>query len=149
MNYDRRQLTIIIFALVLVISALIYGGLLTFTYIAYHQEDCDFANIDNIELHTGIDVPETRDCDCKYSSRTHTKKSTFTLNMSEAEITSYLAKNSYHMLDGASMHTLPSGLDITPGNKLFVKYGHSNDATYIIVVEPGSSRMFVELRYLV
>ena len=41
-------------------------GLKMFTRSIYNQRTCDWANIDNIELHTQIDIPDILTYDCCY-----------------------------------------------------------------------------------
>jgi len=63
------KIIIIPLASVIVLCGLCILGIRGFTHLVYSQRSCEWANIDNIELHTHIDIPKIKGCDCEYKKR--------------------------------------------------------------------------------
>src|SRR5690606_41043401 len=57
------------------------------------------SNIDNIEMHARIDIPEIESCECEYDEIFNVKKSTFTL-LADMDPEEYIRKNKLEPLQG-------------------------------------------------
>lgn len=80
-------LSIILFFAFLIISFKLLTG-----YI-YVRKDCERFNIDNLEGRTGVNVPAVVDGDCECDGKI--KESSFTLDIEDNKVESYLSKNRF------------------------------------------------------
>ena len=60
----KRNLLITL--VVITFFSLAFFGFKTFVTSIYNQRDCEFANIDNIEVNVGIDIPSIENTSCNY-----------------------------------------------------------------------------------
>ena len=68
-------------------------GFKTFITSIYNQRDCEFANIDNIEVNIGIDIPSIESTTCNYDEIKN-QKSVYFKFVKEVNIQDYYT--SYH-----------------------------------------------------
>ena len=57
---------ILITLVVITFLSLAFFGFKTFVTSIYNKRDCEFANIDNIEVNVGIDIPSIENTSCNY-----------------------------------------------------------------------------------
>ena len=80
-------LSIILFFAFLVVSFKLLTGHI------YDRKDCERFNIDNLECRTGVNVPAVKDGDCECDGKV--KESSFTLDIEDNRVESYLSKNGF------------------------------------------------------
>ena len=76
-----------IIALIALVLALGYF----FVKSIINQRTCEWANIDNIEVHAKVNVPSIEGSDCQYNESTNVKRAKFAL--SPLDMTAYIAQN--------------------------------------------------------
>ena len=120
------------FLIVLSVSAIfliaIYGGLHFFGNLIYNTQSCDRFNIDNIELRTGVNIPEivTSDCECKDNK----KISKFIIDSVKVDLDDYISKNEFTRI----------------GN-LYVKENDNSNSTYKVTFEKQTAELIINLTY--
>ena len=148
MNFARKQIVLLVAAIVIVVGCLAYAGVLTLSRIIYNQKGCGFANIDNIELHTQTDIPSVSRCECEFLQTTNTKQSVFYLDMNRDELAGYIQKNKFVAFDISANEVFPFARSIASiKGTVYVKHGHTADADYRLVLDTEAKKIYVELRY--
>ncbi|MDG5492209.1 hypothetical protein [Psychroserpens sp. SPM9] len=110
------------------LMAMLYGGLHLFGKIIYDSQSCDMYNIDNIELRTGINVPQitSTDCECKDNR----KFSKFVIDTSKVDVDNYISRNDFTLIDD-----------------LYIKENDTKNSTYKVVFNKKTAELIVDLTY--
>jgi hypothetical protein len=69
------------------------GGLYLLGYHIYNNVSCNTFNIDNIELRTGLNIPEVTQTDCVCDE--NSKLSQFTIDSEQVNLHDYIAQNNF------------------------------------------------------
>ncbi len=138
---------------VIALASVVYAAVFTFTKTIYDERGCDFGNIDNIELHTNLDIPETVACDCEYFEGMDIKNSVFTLDKSKVNFTDYIVRHKFlphdsHQsisLDFANLENSTAGF--RDRQQLYYRGGESQQATYRMILDTNRARLYIILKY--
>jgi len=152
---EKSRIALLVIAIIAALGCLGFMGVRAFCDNVYKSRDCDFANIDNIEMHSGIDIPEITDCDCRYDDREMAKKVTFTLNTNTVDMQAYAADNHFQKfeIDQPLHQSLAFAADLpkTDRNRLyyrsneeFIKPGKD---LYRMVLNPETGKLWIYLQY--
>tara|TARA_B100000809_G_C15065744_1_gene504124 strand:+ start:842 stop:1222 length:381 start_codon:yes stop_codon:yes gene_type:complete len=122
-----KKVTIVI-TVILGIIVMLYGGLHLFGKMIYNTQSCERYNIDNIELRTGVDIPEitATDCECK----NHEKISKFSIDTNKVDLEDYISKNDFTLVDG-----------------LYIKENDNKNSKYKVAFDKKTAELTVNLRY--
>ncbi|MEH6535788.1 MAG: hypothetical protein V7719_05300 [Psychroserpens sp.] len=114
--------------LVVVLFGILYGGLHLFGWHIYNTQSCQRFNIDNIELRTGVNIPEvtTTDCECKDNK----KISKFVIDTDKVDVDDYISKNDFTLVDD-----------------LYIKENDNKNSTYKVVFNKKTAELIVNLTY--
>ena len=93
------KITTIVLVSILALGALGYGGLYLLVRTIHNQRSCVLYNIDNIEVHTGIDIPKIESFDCEYSKEQNTKMTRFDIDKAAVNIDRYIERNEFQKLE--------------------------------------------------
>lgn len=143
-----------IFLLSLAIAAALAGILVlavsTLSQQIYNARTCNWANIDNIEMHARIDIPSIEDCDCEYDELFNSKRASFTLSK-KVDILQYVNANRLTPIQGELPQNILAFADkqFNPGQTLFVREGARGDEErYEVLFDPSTRKLWVYLKYL-
>lgn len=119
---------LIILSVLAIFLIAIYGGLYFFGNLIYNTQSCDRFNIDNIELRTGVNIPEivTSNCECKDNN----KISKFIIDSVKVDLDDYISKNEFTRI----------------GN-LYVKENDNSNSTYKVTFEKQTAELIINLTY--
>ena len=92
----KRNLLITL--VVITFLSLAFFGFKTFVTSIYNQRDCEFANIDNIEVNVGIDIPSIENTSCNYDEFKNQKSVYFKFDK-EVNIQDYYTSNHFKNLE--------------------------------------------------
>ncbi|MCK8479528.1 hypothetical protein [Psychroserpens algicola] len=108
--------------------AMLYGGIHLFGKIIYESQSCELYNIDNIELRTGINVPQisSTDCECKDNR----KVSKFVIDTNTVDVNDYISRNDFTLVDD-----------------LYIKENDTKNSTYKVVFNKKTAELIVDLTY--
>lgn len=119
-------------------------------YIVSHKT-CEQYNIDNYELRTHTDIPQTKNVTCVYDSATLTKSSVFELDVTEEKLVSNIA---YNKLKKATAETLPlfthnpawnDSIRQLPIQHLYYKAGSYKNDKWVYVLDSVNQTFWAEL----
>jgi DNA-binding transcriptional MerR regulator len=96
----------------------------------YSRTDCRRFNIDNIELRTGIDIPQIKEAKTKCKSDSKVKTASFILNLTPTELDSYLIKNQF-----------------TKESDLYINKGQRKDTQWEAILNPENMELKVKIEY--
>ncbi len=96
-----KKISIIILTSV-VVSGIVYLGLHKFYQVIYNQRTCEWANIDNIELHTSIDIPDIISCDCEYKREKNTKIVRLEIDENAVDLNRFIQMNKFKKVQSAA-----------------------------------------------
>lgn len=134
---------------VIAILCLGYVGIRSFTKSIYNSHNCEWANIDNIEMRAMVDIPKIESSECQYDSITKTKKVLFVLN-NELNIGEYITKNKLQKLSEleklSSFNLKPEELANT--ENFYFREKTTEWESYKIILEPKSGKLWINLKYL-
>lgn len=117
------------------------------------QRNCEWANIDNIELHAHINIPkvESADCDCSYDEMTNTKKSIFTVKKYALNLDKYIKRNKLKKLNNLSEIDFNRFLnlekDFLADANLYYRLNSSNEEHSDILFDKTSGKLWVTINY--
>ncbi len=117
----KRNLLITLF--VITFLSLAFFGFKTFISSIYNQRDCEFANIDNIEVNLGIDIPSIENTSCNYDELKNQKSVYFKFDK-KVNIQDYCKSNSFKILQPSDLDKFKD-LDFV-GNNLPFKDEYNN-----------------------
>nr|WP_321223043.1 hypothetical protein [uncultured Psychroserpens sp.] len=110
------------------IFAAFYGAIHLFGRYIYNTQSCELFNIDNIELRTGVNIPEitSSDCDCHNNH----KEAKFIINKQEVDLENYVSKNNFRLV-----------------HDLYVKENDNENSTYRVTLNKQTAELIINLTY--
>jgi len=125
MKTKHIVLSMILFVVFIV---MLYGGVHLFGRHIYNTQSCERFNIDNIELRTGVNIPEvtSTDCECKDNK----KYSKFIINTEKVDLDDYVSRNDFTLVDD-----------------LYIKENDNKNSTYKVVFNKKTAELIVDLTY--
>ena len=119
--------------------ALLFFGFKTFVTSIKDNRGCEFANIDNIEINVGIDIPKIENSECYYDSIQKVKSVYF--KFQKLDVQDYIAKNKFEKLEDlvdlepeSLQYFLADVSSITENpNSIYIKSGNRKNNTHFAV----------------
>ena len=111
----KRNLLITL-AVIIFLSIALFG-FKTFITSIYNQRGCEFANIDNIEVNVGIDIPSIERTSCNYDEIKNQKSVYFKLDK-KVNVQDYCKSNTFKILQTSDFNKFKN-LDFVGNNHLF------------------------------
>ena len=111
----KRNLLITL--VVITFLSLAFFGFKTFVTSIYNQRDCEFANIDNIEVNVGIDIPSIENTSCNYDEFKNQKSVYFKL-VNEINIQEYCKSNKFKKIQSSDLEKYKNS-DFVGNNRPF------------------------------
>ncbi|GAA4453724.1 hypothetical protein [Rurimicrobium arvi] len=118
--------------------------------LIYKQHSCDFANIDNVEMHAEIDIPRIDSFDCQYDRTSLTKTVCFYLAPRKETWRRYITVNKFIRVPE---NTLPDTADFRPSviadasHAYFTTEGSYNDERWHTLLDSNALRLWVTIHY--
>jgi hypothetical protein len=141
---------------IIVIPMACFGflGLRSFTKSVMNSRDCEWANIDNIEMRTQTDIPSTTDCNCNYDKAEAAKKVVFTLDKKNVNLVEYAAKNRFRKVGHEEKLPLvdfayeKNQSQFSDAKSLYYREGQTKWETYKLILNTDTGKLWVNLKYL-
>lgn len=141
-------------AFLIVFGGLGYLGLQQFSKSIYSQRTCEWANIDNIELHTGVNIPKIKKFDCEYQKKQNTKKACFDVDKRNVDIDSYIKENNFKKLNSTTVVSFADFLkretniyDLMSSSDLFYSKGSYKGEAWQTLLDSATGRLWVTIKY--
>lgn len=152
---EKSRIALLVIAIVAAIGCLGFMGVRAFCEKVYASRDCEWANIDNIEMHARIDIPATTDCDCEYDKNEAAKKVVFTLDKDAFDMTEYVRKHRFAKMepDKPLHQSFGFAKDLAVNDKSKLYYRSNEESlkpdrdVYRMVLDPETGKMWVYLQY--
>lgn len=147
----KRKVFVVALSAVGIMTCFVLMGMLgirTFTKKVYNGRDCEWGNIDHLELRARVDVPAINHCDCQYSAKEKKKISVFRLQRQEDGLAEYIRRNNLQLLD--STEALPEfntdTLDHST-DSLYFRKGSEKDHDYVILLNKEKATLGIRIDY--
>ncbi|HLA54900.1 MAG TPA: hypothetical protein VK623_02270 [Flavobacterium sp.] len=146
----------LLIATIIVIPMVCFGflGLRSFTKSVMNSRDCEWANIDNIEMRTQTDIPSTTDCNCNYDKAEEAKKVIFTLDKKNVNLVEYAGKNRFRKVSAAEKLPISdfafekSQAQFSDTKSLYYREGQTKWESYKLILNTKTGKLWVYLKYL-
>ncbi len=124
-------------------------GLRSFVKNIYKSENCEWANIDNIEMRAMVDIPKIEGSECEYDSISKTKKVIFIL-YKELNTKEYIKKNNLQKLTESeklsSFHL--NSEELANSKTFYFREKTTQWESYKILLDSKSRKLWIDLKYL-
>lgn len=143
-----KNILILAVCFVIAVVCLGYVGIRSFTKNIYNSQNCEWANIDNIEMRAMVDVPKIESSECNYDTLSKTKKVLFILDK-ELNVEEYITKNKLQKLNETekvtSFHLKSEEINT---ETFYFREKTTEWESYKIVLDSKSRKLWIELKYL-
>ncbi len=138
----------------ILIGVLIILGIYGFTRLVYNQRNCEWANIDNIEMHAHVDIPEINNCDCEYFGKENIKLSCFEIEVWKVDMNIFIQKNSLKKLNLPTTIEFDERLkvkcnfnELKDSSDLYYRIGSQGGESWQILLNKTTGRLCVFIKY--
>jgi hypothetical protein len=148
----KRKVTIIAVTAISLICILAAFGFRALVSSIRHQRTCEWANIDNIELHAHLDVPKVIKWDCSYDKADNIKKASFTIDKNHVDLDEYIQNHRLLKVNSAAKLEYDRFLrlekDSLNGSEFFYRKGSGTDLEwYDVLLDKATGRLWVTMKY--
>jgi len=149
---EKKRIALLVVSIIAALGCLGFMGLKTFCEKIFDSRDCEWANIDNIEMHARIDIPATTDCHCEYNEITATKKAVFSLEKGKLP-EDYAVKNKLTKTEADAIAMADFNFEnkraiLPAGESLYYREGKTSREDYKIIYDPKAGKIWVNLKFL-
>jgi hypothetical protein len=148
------KIVTIALTIIIVLGGLAFFGLRQLTRSIYSQRTCDWANIDNIEMHAGVDIPNIKTCDCEYNKGQNTKAARFDLDKGSVDMNRYIKINNFKKLNSTSDISFDELLkkdvnfdQLMSSADLYYTKGSYQGETWQTLLDNSTGRLWVTIKY--
>ncbi len=147
----KKKGTIIILSSILAICVFAFMGFRGFVNSIRNQRSCEWANIDNIELHAHIDVPKVTKWDCDYEKGQNTKMASFTIDKNNFDVNKYIQDYNLKKLSSSTEFEYGRFLNLKKesliGSDLYYKKSPPDEERYDVLLDKTTGRLWVTIKY--
>lgn len=143
---------IITFFCTLIFSFMVfYGGCRGIGAFIIAHKTCERFNIDNYELRTATDIPDTKSGTCVYDSVNRVKSSVFILNLDEKELSRSIEWNNLKKVTDCTFPgfrhnpTWNDSISKLPMEYLYAKWGSDREDSWVFVLDSSTQTFWAEL----
>lgn len=119
------------------------------------ERSCEWANIDNLELHTGINIPKVISSDCDYITSRNVKYASFALSRDDVQFAYYIKNNNLEKLVLSDTSKFDSLFKVKAGfmlsghgqQSLFYKIGDSQEAKWQLLLDSSNAKLWIMIKY--
>ncbi len=141
----------VILTVLITICVFAFMGFRGFVNSIRDQRTCDWANIDNIELHAHIDVPKIVKWDCDYEKVSNTKRASFTIDKNSFDLNTYIQgynlKKINHSTELEYGRFLNMKKDSLVGSDLYYKKSKPGGERYDVILDKETGRLWITIEY--
>jgi hypothetical protein len=127
-----------------------FFGLKAFVTAIQDQRTCEWANIDNIELHAHVDIPSVSKSDCDYDKEHKTKRAFFTIDKNKVDLDEYIQTNSLKKLSLTAEPEYDRFLKLRKDSlrsaELYYKNASDRDRGDVLL-DKNTGRLWVTIKY--
>lgn len=149
MSFFKKPLFFILLSFV-AIGCCGFFGLRTFVRNIYDSRDCEWANIDHIEIRAKVNIPETKGNTCNYDDDKKVRTVVFDLDDTAFDMKEYSGKHGYSAITElpANLYELdPNAPKFEDRTALFWREGDTETTTYKMLLDAKHAKLWVYLKY--
>ena len=131
-----------------------YFGLRVLARAIYAQRTCGMFNIDNIEMHARVDIPDIEDFDCEYIEDLNTKLARFDIDKAEMDMDRYIRRNNFKKFNPANRSVLLDSLIVRKSkvysllvSDMYYTSGAYKGETWQSLLNNSTGTLWVVIRY--
>src|SRR5688572_2586464 len=147
----KIKVTVIILTGLLTLGLLAFMGFRGFVNSIRNQRTCEWANIDNIELHAHIDIPKVTAWECDYDKESNTKRAFFAVDKNDFDGNRYIERSSLKKLSSTSEFEFSKFLNLQHeslnGSELYYKRSAAGEERYDVLLDKTNGRIWVTIMY--
>jgi len=148
------KVVVIVFASLFAVGGLGYLGIMAFARSAYSQRNCEWANIDNVEMHAKVDIPRIVTYGCDYDKEKNIKMAHFDIDTSKVDMERYIQINKFNKLESETQVEFDDLLKTTSNisaliasSDLYYKVGSKDGERYQNLLNNTTGRLWVFIEY--
>ena len=126
-------------------------GFKVFVSSIRNQRTCEWANIDNIELHAHVDIPKVKNWDCDYTKELNTKKAHFTIDERNFDMSRYVQRNNLKKLNSFTELSFDNFLnfskDSISNSDLYYKNRLKDGESSSVLLDKRTGKLWVTIKY--
>lgn len=145
---------IITLTTVILVGGLIILGVYGFVRLISNQRNCEWANIDNIEIHAHIDIPKIKNYDCEYLEKENIKISCFDILTEKVDMDRYIQRNLLKKLESQEAVEFDdllrnrSNINILKDSSdFYYRIGSDKGESWQIILNHTTGRLCVLIKY--
>lgn len=144
------RVSLIAAAVLLGLGAMGYFGLMFLSKSIIKSRDCELFNIDNVEYHAEVNIPDVLHDSCHCSFSGDVKRNRFQLAFEDLNLAQYIKDN--HLLIADSSEVADTGGFLLPeayhpGHRYFRRRGTYKDEHWRILLDTNSRKLWVTIWY--
>ncbi|RZJ67099.1 MAG: hypothetical protein EOO50_07500 [Flavobacterium sp.] len=147
---SAKKILLLSSAIVVAVVCVGFLGLRTFTRKIVNNRDCEWANIDHVEIRAMADIPPTLASDCNYDAGKKRKTTVFALDTSKFDMDEYSSRHDFRKVSSAPENFADfdkDGIASVDTSELFYRDGKTQTNSYKMLLDARSGRIWVDLRY--
>ncbi|RZJ70936.1 hypothetical protein [Flavobacterium sp.] len=147
---NTKKLLLLTLAILISVVSLAFLGVKTFVTTVADSRDCDWANIDHIEMRAAVDIPPVLDSECDYNPARKRKTTIFTLDKEKFDVSGYSKKFGYEKVDLApkNFFDFDGAIASLDAPQFYVRKGKTETTAYHMLFDANSGKLWVDLQYL-
>ncbi len=147
----KKKGTIIILTSIVIICVSASMGFIGLVNSIRDERSCEWANIDNIEIHAHMDVPKVTKWDCDYEKESNTKRASFTIDQNNFDVDQYIKAYKFKRLDSFTKFEygrfLNLKMEFLSDSDLYYKKNPSDEECYDVLLDKTTGRLWVTIKY--
>jgi len=147
----KKKVAIIALVSLFTVCVFTFLGFTAFVSSIRNQRTCEWANIDNIELHAHIDVPKVTKWDCNYDKANNIKKAAFTIDRNNFNLNEYIQTYNLKKLNSATELKYDRFLNLEKesltSSDLYYKKNPLGGERYDVLLDKKTGRLWVTIKY--
>lgn len=147
---STKKLLLLTIAIIVAIICLGFLGVRTFAQKVVNNRDCEWANIDHIEMRARVNIPPVSYVDCDYDKASKRKTTVFTLNKSLFDVEEYSLEHGFKRIDAAPENFGDfdkEGIAHAAASDLFYREGQTETNSYKMLLDTKNGKLWVDLQY--
>lgn len=145
-----KKILLLAIAIIVALVCLGFLGVRTFAQKVTNNRDCEWANIDHIEMRAAVNIPPVSYADCDYDETSKRKTTVFTLNKNLFDIEEYSLEYGFKRIAAAPENFCDfdkEGIAHAAASDLFYREGQTETNSYKMLLDAKNGKLWVDLQY--
>lgn len=147
---SAKKILLLTVTIIVALICLGFLGVRTFVQQVADNRDCEWANVDHIEMRAVVNIPPVKNFDCDYQPDLNRKTTVFELDLSKFDVSDYVSKFGYRNVVSVPENFSEfdsNGVEKADVSSLFYREGTTETNSYKILLDAKSGKLWVDLQY--